>query len=201
MNLARLTALVCFVATSVLAEESAVPPPPPPDTRVESAVTDIGHHLLYMRAGFDSGLFQDGHRKDFGFFYSNLDAVFGDVPAALDAARTARTLMLTGSVIYGVGMGVLIADLVIIIVHEANGTPISGNEAGLLIGTTIGGGVVGIVGGLISGAGRAKMLEAVNRYNFGVLNKHLPQDKQLDVNKLLSGVQQGPSVTLWAVRF
>jgi hypothetical protein len=158
---------------------------------------EVGEKFLYFKASpFSGGLYQNGQRVNLGFFGSRIDEVFGEYPDALAAAQASRNLGIAGSVVLGVGLTVLLVEMVLVIAMaddlNENGVP-AWYWAGLGIG-----GVTGIVGAVLVGLAGSKGIEAVNRYNFHLMNRILPPEQRLDPNKLLS---RRPAVSVLQLTF
>jgi hypothetical protein len=185
-----------LISTAAWAEE---PSNAPTVSNSETALRLIHENLLYLKSGFSAGLYQNGRKIELGFFMGNIDTVFGAFPDALDAARSARAYMITGAVLSGVAFGLLLVDI-IWLVMDANSGTVSINNAGywLLLG---GGLVLNLVGGIFTLLGAGKMAEAINRHNFGLFNKQLPANQQIEVNKLVTRERALVTVPLVAMAF
>jgi len=165
-----------------------------PDPTV-SAVRNIQKRLLYNRLG---EYYSDGKKLELGFLLGKAEPIFSAYPDSLEALRSARKYVIAGELLSGLGIGLLVAELVII----ATGNPATINRP-LLWGLLAGGLVLNLTGTILSIVGVKKFQEAVNRYNFNLMNDQLPPDQRFDVNPLVSRRERltAPALPLIALAF
>jgi hypothetical protein len=107
---------------------------------------------------------------ELGYFGGNYQDIFAGSPAALDSMSTYRTLRIAGTAAYVVGLGLLVADLVLL----ANGSSsvVGRNARGeinsakpLYWGLLIPGGVLGFSGIFAMQGANAYLSDAIDQYN------------------------------------
>jgi hypothetical protein len=104
-----------------------------------------------------------GQDVDLGFFGGNAEAIFGASPDAMEKMSTFRTLRTVGTVLFVVGLGAMLTDLVLV---ADKTSPFYDNsvqpafEAMLL-----GGLVVGLSGSLMIAGANSYLSDAMDLYN------------------------------------
>jgi len=129
---------------------------------------------------------------DLGYFGGNYQDIFAGSPAALDSMSTYRTLRVTGTAAYVVGLGLLVADLVLL----ANGSSsvVGRNARGeidsvkpLYWGLLIPGGVLGFSGAFAMQGANAYLSNAIDQYN-GDLATQLRRGAGISTSLRFSGI-------------
>ena len=192
MKLALLTAL----AGAHLAWAQPEAPPDP-----GNAALELKSKLMYQRIDWGAvtlssgGWYQDGRPMDVGFFLGNVDDYFGDVPEALQLARLAGSQRTLGFAFTMASLGLLLADCGLIVASGINTNgpslgslaPVFGAIAGVSLATSI----TGLVFTYLSGQ---NLMKAINRFNFGIIDKYLPSDQKLDFKLLIGSQMTGVGV-------
>jgi hypothetical protein len=133
---------------------------------------------LYTRFQFWSGqvLMRGGERVDLGYFGGNADSVFAGSEAALDHAETFRTMRITGTTLYVVGLAMLVTEAVLLstrseILVEKDSSGHTTEIKPLALGLFIPGIAAGLTGGLLMQAANGPLSDAVDSYNADLARK------------------------------
>jgi hypothetical protein len=204
-------AIVTVVWVGLAAATAAAQGEPPADAPTAAPAPaanpwalELKEKLIYLK--FDGAglaglhLRQNGKKLELGFFGGNIDPVFSEFPDALESAQRFRAQRIAGSVLYGIGMTVLITELVILFVNAGSfeGQQSVRSNLGWYVAGAAVGGVTGLLGGFLLQASTSSLVEAANRHNFGLLNRQLPKHQQIDPQRFLS---LRPTTTLLSLSF
>ena len=114
---------------------------------------------------------------ELGYFGGNYPDIFAGSPAALDSMSTYRTLRIAGTAAYVVGLGLLVADIVLL--AEGSSSVVGRDSRGkinsakpLYWGLLIPGAALGFSGAVAMQGANAYLSDAIDQYNSD-LAKHL----------------------------
>lgn len=190
----RWTMKLALLAALAGAHLAWAQPEAPPDA--VNAAVELKSKLIYQRIDWaaatpsSGGLYQDGRPMNVGFLLGNVDAYFGDVPEALALARLAGSQRTVGFALSMASLGLLLADCGLLLTAVVDPNNPSASDSRIPVYVAIAGvglatSITGIVFTYLSGQ---NLMKAINRFNFGIIDKHLPSNQKLDF-KLLIGSQ------------
>lgn len=179
------------VAPTVWAQPEAPPDP-------QSVAIELKAKLMYMRFDFglstvsNSGLFQNGKPMELGFFLGNVDAYFADVPEALELARTAGSHKTLGFAFTLGALALVLTDLVWVTwLAASNNIGTLERQLPLIVGLAGASLALNIAGLVFTVLATNNLMKAVNRFNFGVIDKYLPREQKIDFNMLIGSRMAG----------
>lgn len=134
------------------------------------ALNHVERNLIHLRLGFSGAtLLRGGVQYPVNIIGSGLNGLFDGSPQAMELANSYRTLRVTGFALWLVGLATLGAELVMLAVQAGGGPAILMNPGGGLSpvfwGMTIGGGVIGLVGGFLISYSNVLLSRAVAAFN------------------------------------
>ena len=122
---------------------------------------------LYTRFSAWSGqtLYRDAKPLELGYFGGNYRDIFAGSPAALESASTYRSLRLSGTAAYVVGLGLLVTDFVLVINRSDSVYTKDSGIRPLYWGLLIPGVLLSFSGGIAMVSANSYLSDAVDQYN------------------------------------
>ena len=151
-----------------LAPESA----PRPGPKGPSALSQYRQQEFSTRFRFWEGqqLLRGGEPADLGYFGGNGDSLFALSPTALEDIHRFRTMRITGTALYVVGLGLLVTELVLVaqrspLVVEENADGKAAEPKPLFWALFLPGTAAGLTGGVLMQSANSYLSDAVEHYN------------------------------------
>ncbi|TNE48675.1 MAG: hypothetical protein EP343_14790 [Deltaproteobacteria bacterium] len=154
------------------------------------ALNYVERNLIHIRLHFSgASLSQGGVQYPINMFGSGLDGLFDGSSEALELASTYRSLRVSGFVLWVLGLATLGAELVMLTFEQGRNVLINPSTgiSPVFWGMTIGGGVIGVVGGLLINFSNVFLSRAVAAFNRDLFSRVRSRRWRMSFNILPEG--------------